>query len=269
MDAIPFDGPAPARKMRVPRALIGALALLFLAAIAAVAAPTFPELTGRVVDEAGILSSTTREDLDTMLAEHERETGEQVVVVTLKSLQGYDIADYGYQLGRHWGIGEKGKNTGALLIVAPNERKVRIEVGYGLEDKLTDAQSRVIIEQVILPRFRSGDFNAGVRDGTAEMLRVLGGGETTESAESETSGGTRYTDSASWLVILLNLAATLFLCALLLSWTFNLFHPGRRRMGSGMWIGGLGGGDSFGGGSSGGFSGGGGSFGGGGASGGW
>ena len=261
------DGIAP-KLLQSVRCIGGAVALLLLAAIAAAAAPTFPELTGRVVDEAGILSTTTREDLDAMLAEHERATGEQVVVVTLKSLQGYDIADYGYQLGRHWGIGEKGQNTGALLIVAPNERKVRIEVGYGLEDKLTDAQSRVIIEQVILPQFRSGDFNAGVRDGTAEMLRVLGGGETTESADSEAGGG-RYTDSASWIEILFNLAATLFLCFLLLSWTFNLFHPGRRRMGSGMWIGGLGGGDSFGGGSSGGFSGGGGSFGGGGASGGW
>lgn len=268
MDALRFDDPATAHRLRVPRALVGAFALLLLSAVAATAAPTFPELTGRVVDEAGILSGTTREELGTMLAEHERDTGEQVVIVTLKSLQGYDIADYGYQLGRHWGIGEKGKNTGALLIVAPNERKVRIEVGYGLEDKLTDAQSRVIIERVILPRFRGGDFSAGVRDGTAEMLRVLGGGEPTESAERKADGGS-YTESASWIGIVLNLAATLFLSFLLLSWTFNLFHPGRRRTGSGMWIGGLGGGDSFGGGSSGGFSGGGGSFGGGGASGGW
>ena len=262
MAAIPLNDISPFRGWRTP---ICALVLLLLAAITAAAAPTFPELSGRVVDEAGILSSMTREDLGTMLAEHERATGEQVVVVTLKSLQGYDIADYGYQLGRHWGIGEKGKNTGALLIVAPNERKVRIEVGYGLEDKLTDAQSRVIIERVILPQFRRDDFNAGVRDGAAEMLRVLGGGK---AAAGEAGGGS-YTERASMTEIVLNLAVTLFLCFLLLSWTFNFFHPGRRRTGSGMWIGGLGGGDSFGGGSSGGFSGGGGSFGGGGAAGGW
>ena len=86
-----------------------------------------------------------------MLARLERETGDQVVVVTVGSLQGYPIEDFGYQLGRHWGIGQQGKNTGAILIVAPNERKVRIEVGYGLEGQLTDAASRIIIEREILP----------------------------------------------------------------------------------------------------------------------
>ena len=100
-----------------------------------------------------------------MLARLERETGEQVVVVTLGSLQGYPIEDFGYQLGRHWGIGQQGKNTGAILIVAPNERKVRIEVGYGLEGQLTDAASRIIIEREILPSFRSGDFNTKFLEG--------------------------------------------------------------------------------------------------------
>ena len=110
-----------------------------------------------------------------MLAEHERATGEQVVVVTLDSLQGYSIEDYGYQLGRHWGIGQKGTNTGALLIVAPRERKVRIEVGYGLEGELTDAISRTIIDNYILPSFKRGDYNAGVLAGTRSILQVLGG----------------------------------------------------------------------------------------------
>ena len=96
----------------------------------------FPPLTGRVVDDAGILSPATRADLSAMLQRHEQATGEQVVVVTLPSLQGYSIEDFGYQLGRAWGIGQKDKNTGALLIVAPNEHKVRIEVGYGLEGHL-------------------------------------------------------------------------------------------------------------------------------------
>ena len=94
-----------------------------------------------------ILSASTISELDEMLAQHERTTGEQVVVVTLDSLQGHSIEDYGYQLGRYWGIGQKGKNNGAILIVAPHERKVRIEVGYGLEGQLTDATSRVIIEE--------------------------------------------------------------------------------------------------------------------------
>ncbi len=106
-----------------------------------------------------------------MLADHERATGEQVVVVTLASLQGYPIEDFGYQLGRHWGIGQKGKNTGALLIVAPNEHKVRIEVGYGLEGTLTDAISATIIQNYILPSFKRGDFNFGVLAGTTSMLQ--------------------------------------------------------------------------------------------------
>ena len=89
----------------------------------------------------------------------------QIVVVTLESLQGLPIEDYGYQLGRHWGIGQKGKDNGALLIVAPEEREVRIEVGYGPEGELTDAQSRTIIETRILPRFRRGDFAAGIKAG--------------------------------------------------------------------------------------------------------
>src|SRR5260370_40538125 len=111
-----------------------------------------------------------------MLEQHERASGgQQVVVVTLKSLQGLSIEDFGYQLGRHWGIGQKDENTGALLIVAPNEHKVRIEVGYGLEGTLTDALSRAIIERDIVPAFKRGDLNGGVLAGTAAILRVLGG----------------------------------------------------------------------------------------------
>ena len=153
-----------------------ALAAMFLVTGAYVFAADlkFPALTGRVVDDAGILSTSTKSELDAMLAQHERSTSEQVAVVTLDSLQGHSIEDYGYQLGRYWGIGQKGKNNGAILIVAPHERKTRIEVGYGLEGQLTDAISRVIIEEKILPQFRNGDFNAGVLDGTAAILRALG-----------------------------------------------------------------------------------------------
>ena len=126
--------------------------------VSAVAAgPNFPVLSGRVVDDAGILNDGTIQNLTGMLEKHEQATGEQVVVVTLKSLGGYAIEDYGYQLGRKWGIGQKGKNTGAMLIVVPGEHKVRIEVGYGLEGKLTDAISRTIIDDDILSNFRRGD----------------------------------------------------------------------------------------------------------------
>ena len=98
-----------------------------------------------------------------------------VVVVTLASLQGWPIEDLGYRLGRAWGIGEKGKNTGALVIIAPKERAVRIEVGYGLEGKLTDALSRAIIERDLVPAFRQRDFDRGVLAGTQAVLGALGG----------------------------------------------------------------------------------------------
>lgn len=158
---------------RAARYLIAATIALF--ALVAQAALQFPVLTGRVVDEAGILSPAARAELDAQLAAHEKATSNQVVVVTLKSLQGDDIADYGYQLGRHWGIGQKGKNNGVLLIVAPNERKLRIEVGYGLEGVLTDAESRVIIESVIKPYFKQGNYDQGVRAGVSAILAALGG----------------------------------------------------------------------------------------------
>src|ERR1700738_664464 len=130
------------------RALRGRAVLALLLSVIALAAYalTFPELTGRVVDDAGILDPSTKAALERKLAEFETKTTGQLVVVTLKSLQGTSIEDYGYQLGRHWGIGQKEKNNGVLLIVAPNERKVRIEVGYGLEGTLTDAVTKLIIE---------------------------------------------------------------------------------------------------------------------------
>ena len=159
------------------RARCALLILLFLifASSAHATEPKFPALTGRVVDDAGILDASTQSQLTEMLAAHERATGEQVVVVTLASLQGFSIEDFGYQLGRYWGIGQKGANNGVLLIVAPNERKVRIEVGYGLEGTLTDATSRTIIENDILPSFKRGDSNAGVLAGTSSILKVLSG----------------------------------------------------------------------------------------------
>lgn len=150
-------------------------AVLVFTSTAALAALQFPALAGRVVDAAGILSPQTQAEISAQLAAHEKATGNQVVVVTLKSLQGDDIADYGYQLGRHWGIGQKGKNNGVLLIVAPNERKLRVEVGYGLEGVLTDAESRVIIERVIKPYFKQGNYDQGVRAGVGAILAALGG----------------------------------------------------------------------------------------------
>ena len=134
---------------------------------------TFPPLTGRVVDGAGLLSPTDRAALTNSLTDLEARTSDQVVIVTLKSLQGTSIEDYGYQLGRAWGIGQKDKDSGALLIVAPADHQVRIEVGYGLEGTLTDAATKIIIETAILPAFKSGDFAGGIRNGTAQIIRLL------------------------------------------------------------------------------------------------
>ena len=138
------------------------------------AQPAFPALTGRVVDEAGLLSSADKQALTQQLAALEAKSTDQLVVVTLKSLQGYEIADYGYRLGRAWGIGQgTRKDNGVLLIVVPSQRKVRIEVGRGLEPTLTDATSRLIIENRILPAFRRGDFSAGVLAGAKDIQDVL------------------------------------------------------------------------------------------------
>jgi len=152
------------------------LALWLLACVtSAQAALTFPALTGRVVDNAQMLDPATRQQLTEQLQALEQTTGDQIVVVTVPDLQGVPIEDYGYQLGRQWGIGQKGKDNGALLIVARDERKLRIEVGYGLEGTLTDAQSWVIINQVITPKFKAGNFSQGISDGVAAMIQVVGG----------------------------------------------------------------------------------------------
>src|ERR1700675_4046852 len=160
--------------MRFFAALIAFLVL----ALPATAAPKFPTLTGRVVDDAHVLSDQTKGDLDQKLAALEAKTSRQLVVVTIASLQGYDIADYGYQLGRAWGIGQAKLNNGVLLIVAPAEHRVRIEVGYGLEGTLTDALSSVIISSVIVPRFKANDYSGGIERGVDGVISVLNGDTT-------------------------------------------------------------------------------------------
>src|SRR5450631_2470267 len=157
------------------RAVLPVIAWICLICACAAQTLSFPALSGRVVDEAGVLDAAARTALTGSLADFEQKTTDQLVVVTLKSLQGTSIEDYGYQLGRHWQIGQKDKDSGVLLIVAPNERKVRIEVGYGLEGTLTDAMTKVIIEAAILPRFKAGDFSGGIKRGVEEITGLLSG----------------------------------------------------------------------------------------------
>jgi uncharacterized protein len=248
--------------------------LLIFASPALAAEPKFPTLTGRVVDDAGILSLTTRNELTDMLAEHEHTTGEQVVVVTVGSLQGLSIEDFGYQLGRYWGIGQKGKNNGVLLIVAPKEHKVRIEVGYGLEGTLTDATSRTIVETRILPGFKRGDFDAGVSAGARSILKVLRGSEVIEPGDASNEAPEGNPQATNWMIFIAIVLWMLLVITLdKLGTTEQKIRRLGRVVGPGTAFPGFGrhfgDGGRSGGGGGGGFSGGGGSFGGGGASGGW
>ncbi len=136
---------------------------------------TFPTLTGRVVDQANILDVSDEQKLDAQLAQHENDTSNQIVVVTVNSLGGYDIADYALRLGREWGIGTEDKNNGIILLVAPNERKVRIEVGYGLEGALPDGLAGQIIRRNILPQFKEQDYPTGIKSGVNAVLQAVAG----------------------------------------------------------------------------------------------
>ncbi|OYU16541.1 MAG: methanol dehydrogenase [Alphaproteobacteria bacterium PA4] len=259
------------------RLLLALAALFLLLASPLLAAPKFPALTGRVTDAAGILPADAAAALDTRLAALETATKTQLVVATVPDLQGYEIDEYGYQLGRAWGIGQKGQNNGVLLIVAPNERKVRIEVGYGLEGTLTDAVTSQIIRRDIVPRFKAGDMAGGVTAGADALVALLQlppeeQAKLAVSAAQQQRGGGG--DKP-------NVLAALFWVAIILLWMFFAVARGKRGRrsgpvilwgpGPGSWGGGGGGGwggGGFGGGG-GGFGGGGGSFGGGGSSGSW
>jgi uncharacterized protein len=140
---------------------------------AAVATVTVPELTGRVVDNADLLSAATETEVTRDLAAFEQRTSDQVVVVTTASLEGESIERFGRRLGNGWGIGQEKLDNGVLLLIATNERKVRIEVGCGLEGLLTDDRAAAIIDQALLPLLRAGDFDRAVKAGVARILEVL------------------------------------------------------------------------------------------------
>jgi uncharacterized protein len=247
--------------------LLAALVLIVSFAAPALSAPTFPKLDGRVTDAAGILPADTRTALDTRLAALEKTTTIQLVVATVPDLQGYEIDEYGYQLGRAWGIGQKGSNNGALLIVAPKEKKVRIEVGYGLEGVLTDALTSQIIRRNIVPAFKAGDMAGGVTAGTEALVTLLElpadqrqqaalDAAATQQQRSEGGGGF---GALIWLAIII----------IWIVISIARHKPGRRSGPNVIWGPGIGGGGGWGGGGGGGWGGGGGGFGGGGSSGGW
>lgn len=244
---------------------LSVVACLFAATVFGAEDSALPELSGRVVDQADILSTATEQRLTAQLQAHEKAGGNQVVVATIESLGGETIETYGVRLGRSWGIGQAEGDNGIVLIIAPNERKVRIEVGYGLEGDIPDAIASNIIQAKILPRFWENDFDGGVMAGVTAIIAALGGEyvfEQQRRGRRSREGGFPF--GILWIVVMFVL--------------FGLGRGRRRGLGSGLlWGAVLGGalssgrGGGFGGGGfgGGGFGGGGGSFGGGGASGGW
>ena len=265
------------------------LCLIVLLLAVPAAAQGFPELSGRVVDQADLLPPEHEAALTQRLEALERQSSRQLVVATVTSLNGLEIEDYGYQLGRHWRIGQEGANNGVVLLVAPNERKVRIEVGYGLEGVMTDALSSQIVRNDILPHFRDGDYRGGINAGVEAIIAQLQAPP--EAAEQRALEAVRNAErgeqrggGSSGFVLLFWLVVIGFIVLPMLSSGFSgRKYRGRRRgrrgggpvviwgpgWGGGSSHGSSWGGSSWGGGGGGGFSGGGGSFGGGGASGGW
>ena len=249
-------------------ALLAAFAFINLAL-----AYAFPPLTGRIVDAANILNlpPAVSGEITQKLASLEAKSGIQLVVATVKSIEGDDIEPYANALFRAWKLGEKQNNNGVLLLVAPNERKARIEVGYGLEGTLTDALSKIIVTNAMTPRFKAGDYAGGIERGVDDIITVL----TTDSSEWEKRPQLRIVRQDTTLDALgpwiaLGLFVFIFfwltprsqrgnLLSFLLGMLMNSGRGGGYRGGSG----------GFGSGSGGGFSGGGGSSGGGGASGSW
>jgi len=265
--------------------------LAILLAVSPAVAQTFPKLTGRVVDQAGLLTPAQVADLTSKSEALEKRTGRQFVVATVNSLEGRTIEDYGYRLGREWGIGNEQKDDGVVLLIAPKERKVRIETGYGARVFLTDAVSSVIIRDSIVPRFKAGDFGGGISAGADQIIAMmeLPAAEAAKRAQEIGAAETRREDRRINPLPILFMVIVFFVIIgsiarraggqryrgkrrggldsgdlAVILWGLDALSRGSR--GGGGWGGGGGG---WGGGGGGGFSGGGGSFGGGGASGGW
>ncbi|HEX8307834.1 MAG TPA: TPM domain-containing protein [Allosphingosinicella sp.] len=158
------DAQAPAGNARVQAA----------PPIVQVSSPTpLPSLTGRVVDQAGVLGAKAEAGLTARLAALERETTDQLVVVTVNSLEGEPIDDLARRLGNGWGVGQKGIDNGVLLIVAPTDRQARIQVGYGLEGLLTDERAQRIMDEKIVPACRRGHCDRAIADGVAAIAELL------------------------------------------------------------------------------------------------
>jgi uncharacterized protein len=261
----------------LPRIRLAAVLLLCLVSGLACAFE-FPLLTGRVVDQAGVIPVATRDAIETKLRDLEGKSGIQLVVATVKSLQGGDIETFANELFRTWKLGEAKKNNGVLLLVAPAERKVRIEVGYGLEGTVTDALAQVIIASAMVPSFKANDYPGGIERGVDGIISVL----TTDAQEWHAKTRVRSEDQESLFDVLFPILLFLVIVFIFRHMVGSARGPSGTLAGSRgrtifipyggpAWGGGTSWdrGSSWGGSQGGGFSGGGGSSGGGGASGSW
>ncbi|MFH1800075.1 MAG: TPM domain-containing protein [Candidatus Omnitrophota bacterium] len=244
------------RKAICPVSFFTLLFFLGLSALSALQVP--PRADGYVTDRAGLLSPSARENLEAVLRTFNEKTSNQVVVATFPSLEGDSLEDFSMRLAEAWKAGQKRKDNGVIFLIFKNDRKIRIEVGYGLEGVLTDALSGQIISQVVAPYFRKGDYPGGILAGTDAIMKATRG-------EFKGSGGSR-NEKDNWAAFFSFFVVIFFFLNFLNFLIRSHYDTGRRgSRHSGFWAGG---GFSSGGGG-GGFSGGGGGFGGGGASGGW
>jgi uncharacterized protein len=145
--------------------------------LSAATALEVPFLTGRVNDTADLIDAGTRDRLEERLAAYEAETGAQIAVLTIRSLQGENLEEFSIRVAETWGLGREGVDDGILVLVAHGDRKMRIEVGYGLEDRLTDLQAGRVLDNIMRPSFRAGDFSGGIEQGVGAILDTLGGRE--------------------------------------------------------------------------------------------
>jgi uncharacterized protein len=169
------------------------LSIVFLAALAATAIAQeadIPYLTGRVTDNAQLLSEETSRSLSESLKAHEERTTNQIAILTVPTLNGESVEDYAARVFKEWKLGQKGKDNGILVVVVPNDRRMRIEVGYGLEGTMTDMMAGRIIRNVMTPKFKQGDYDGGIADGARAIIDVLEGGNVPQTAGSARHGAT-------------------------------------------------------------------------------
>jgi uncharacterized protein len=174
---------------------------LLITVVSAQAQGTLPKPAGRVTDLANVIDAATEADLDRRLDELERQTSSEVAVVTITSLNGVPVEDYALQLFKEWGIGQAKTDNGVLVLVAPNEREMRIEVGYGLEGILPDGLAGQIIRENFIPRFRDDDYNGGIRDGVARIIDVVEKQQVLSAEELAKFNDTSNADAPVWIII--------------------------------------------------------------------